>query len=251
MLTKRLAIGSTLVTRRIIDDPTCKRCCMEEETSDHLFFGCQHAQAIWRGTHIFHSAFFDPNLTLEDKINVILQSCNNKRQDSLTRQILLWTLWRIWKSRNLLFYQQRSSEWRKEAQQAVTDAYEWADQGTIENLTSNNRTEEPIHGWMKPDPGYIKCNYGYSYNQNGNIVKASWILRDSNEYYKEATQSTGHNCVNTLEAELQALLMAMQRVSGKGYTHVIFEGDNKQAVSLSNGKSHNFQVHNLIREIQV
>ena len=45
--------------------------------------------------------------------------------------------------------------------------------------------------------------------------------------------------------------MAMQRVSGKGYTHVIFEGDNKQAVSLSNGKSHNFQVHNLIREIQV
>ena len=154
MLTKRLAIGSTLVTRRIIDDPTCKRCCIEEETSDHLFFGCQHAQAIWRGTHIFHSAFFDPNLTLEDKINVILQSCNNKRQYSLTRQIPLWTLWRIWKSRNLV-YQQRSSEWRKEAQQAVTDAYEWADQGTIENLTSNNRTEEPIHGWMKPDPGYI------------------------------------------------------------------------------------------------
>jgi len=163
----------------------------------------------------------------------------------------LWTLWRIWKSRNLLVYQQRSCEWRKEAQQAVTDAYEWADQGTTANLTTNRSTYDPNCGWTKPDAGYIKCNYDCSYSQNGNIVKAGWILRDCNGYYKEASQSTGHNCVNTLEAELQALLMAMQHVWGKGYTHVIFEGDNQQAVSLSTGKSRNFQVHNLIREIQV
>jgi len=52
-------------------------------------------------------AFFSKKNTLvldsfEDKLKVIFASCNGKRLDSLTRQIPLWTLCRIWKSRNLL-----------------------------------------------------------------------------------------------------------------------------------------------------
>ena len=76
-------------------------------------------------------------------------------------------------------------------------------------------------------------------------------MRDSNGFYKEATQSKGLRCMNPLEAELQALLMAMQHVWSRGYTHVVFEGDNQQVMKLLNGKSRNFQVHNLLREIQV
>ena len=110
LITKTIAVGSIMVTRRITDDPTCKRCCVNDETLDHLFFGCLHSQAIWRGTQVLHSAFFNTNLSFEEKLKVIIQSCNDKRLHSLTRQIPLWTLWRIWKSCNYLVYQHKSRD---------------------------------------------------------------------------------------------------------------------------------------------
>ena len=76
-------------------------------------------------------------------------------------------------------------------------------------------------------------------------------MRDSGGFYKEATQSKGQRAANTLDAELQALLMAMQHAWSRGYKHVVFEGDNQQVMNLINGRSRNFQVHNLVREIQV
>lgn len=91
---------------------------------DHLFFDCPYAQAIWRGTQLSHPSFSNSNLTFEDKFRVILQHHNDNRKDAITRQIPLWTMWRIWKSRNLLVYQRRSSQWLRDAQQAITDAYE-------------------------------------------------------------------------------------------------------------------------------
>ena len=53
-----------------------------------------------------------------------------------------------------------------------------------------------------------------------------------------------------LEAELQALLMAMQHTWSKGYRKIIFEGDNRTVESLLNGNTRNFELHNLIIEIQ-
>jgi len=45
--------------------------------------------------------------------------------DPLRRQLPLLTLWRIWKSRNLLVYQRRSSTWEQDAHKATTDAFDW------------------------------------------------------------------------------------------------------------------------------
>lgn len=67
LLSKALAIGTTLVHRGIITDSQCRRCCLEEENVEHLFFGCPYAQSIWRGTQIPNGVFFDPNCSFEEK----------------------------------------------------------------------------------------------------------------------------------------------------------------------------------------
>ena len=123
---------------------------------------------------------------------MIIQSCNDKRLHSLTRQIPLWTLWRIWKSRNYLIYQHKSRDWRKDAQQAITDAYEWSEQGNNPYTHARARSTTTDHGWKAPKHGYHKCNYDCSYNQQSTKVRAGWIMRDSGGFYKEATQSKGH-----------------------------------------------------------
>ncbi|KAL9305510.1 putative ribonuclease H domain, reverse transcriptase zinc-binding domain-containing protein [Arabidopsis thaliana] len=248
IITNTLAIGSNLTRRKIIIDPQCKRCCAAEETLDHLFFGCQYAQAIWRGSQVSNTSFFDATLSFDDKLKIILQCCNNRSYDNLTRQTPLWILWRIWKSRNLLVHQRRDSLWYKDVQQAITDAYEWIPE--INHTQSQRSLTSTKTAWQKPPPGSIKCNYDCNYLCDDIESKAGWIIRDANGYYIEATQSKGFICTSPLEAELQALLMAMQHVWIKGYRGVIFEGDNSSVKELIIGKARNFALHNLIREVQ-
>lgn len=115
--------------------------------------------------------------------------------------------------------------------------------------TVNNR---PINNsWKKPEMGYKKCNYDCNFNQNDVNSKAGWILRDSDGFYIEAIQSRGRVCNSPLEAELQALLMAMQHTWIRGYRRVVFEGDNQEVPKLIRGDTRNFYLHNLIREIQL
>lgn len=79
------------------------------------------------------------------------------------------------------------------------------------------------------------------------MSRAAWLLHDFtlrqdivlNYGYFEAS----------LEAKLQALLMAIQHVWIDGSWHVIFEGDNKSVFSLINGVMKNFRVRSSVREI--
>lgn len=105
LLSNTLAIGSTLKSRRIIDNPQCKRCCLEDETADHLFFTCYHAQLVWRGTQLSPQLLTNPTLSFEDKIKALVEMSGNQRLQQYLRQLPIWTLWRLWKSRNILVFQ--------------------------------------------------------------------------------------------------------------------------------------------------
>ena len=248
IITHSLATDENLERRHITSDSQCKRCCAAAETLDHLFFGCHYAQAIWRGSPVSNSDFFNANLSFDDKFRLILQCCNNERLDNITRQIPLWMLWRIWKSRNLLVYQRRWSFWQDDVQKAITDSYEWLP-SLRETQTQNDRRRN-TQGWNKPAQGFIKCNYDCSYYNADTEPNAGWILRDDTGGYITAAESKGQPCNSALEAELQALLMAMQHAWLRGVKDAIFEGDNKIVATLINGTTKRFELHNLVMEIQ-
>lgn len=100
MLSNAIAICTTLVQRGIITYPQCRRCCNDEESMHHLFFNCDYAQAIWRGARMPNLELIDPHASFETKFRVILNSNLNSQLFSFQRQLPLWILWRIWKSRN-------------------------------------------------------------------------------------------------------------------------------------------------------
>ena len=170
----------------------------------------------------------------------------------MERQLPLWLLWRIWKSRNLLVYQHKDSNWQEDITKAEQEAKEWVDCWSNISNDSNTgatRTRSTLSQWQKPKHGYIKCNYDCKFTATDNPSHATWIIRDSNGTYLLAGHSVGQRCTTTLEAELQALLIIMQQAWLNGHRYVIFEGDNSTATQLINGEKRNFKVHNWVREI--
>ncbi|KAL9840377.1 hypothetical protein AtNW77_Chr2g0227581 [Arabidopsis thaliana] len=98
----------------------------EDETVNHLFFRCHYAQVIWRGSGIPNPIFLDQTAPWDDKIRAIF-NINTSARTSHMRQLPLWIMWRLWKSRNTLMFQQQSIHWRKSLRLAKQDACEWQD----------------------------------------------------------------------------------------------------------------------------
>lgn len=254
ILSEAIAAGTVLVRRGITRNAQCKRCCQYDESIEHLFFKCIHAQAIWRGTPNIPRDIYNPASSFHWKFQAIIDCYNNHNLTALERQLPLWTLWRIWKSRNLLVYQKKGSSWQHDITHAKNEAQEWVEcwfkESSNHNETRRRSSRLQSSSWTKPQEGFLKCNYDCNFTQNGDTPsKAAWIFRDSRGFFVNAGQSEGEICSTVLEAELQALLISMQQAWIKGYRHVIFEGDNFTATQIVNGNMQNFKVHYWIREI--
>lgn len=153
-----------------------------------IFFNCRQAQAVWRGMNIPYPALTDNASSFEMKFKAIIDCHNIRQLLPLTRQL---PLWRIWKSRNLLVYQKKSSEWRGDVSKAIDEAKEctncWhEEQANANHSTTSNRSRSV---WLKPQERYIKCNYDRRFQANGNPSKVEWVMRDANGTYLEAGQS--------------------------------------------------------------
>lgn len=94
-----------LCSRGVNIDPICQRCCLEEETINHVLFLCPHAFAIWR-----YSGLSVRNLQsddLESNILVLLDIMKSEEIENSLRRLPFWLMWIIWKSRNEFLFSHR------------------------------------------------------------------------------------------------------------------------------------------------
>ena len=66
--------------------------------------------------------------------------------------------------------------------------------------------------------------------------------------YKGAGHAKGNMVSSPLEAEYNALIVAMQQCWIRGYTKVIFEGDNKKMIDNLQSRKLQFGLYNWVRE---
>lgn len=247
-----LPTGENLRRRHITNNSLCKCCYQEEESADHLFFRCYYAQAMWRASGLPLPVLLNTNATIEEKLEGNFQ-CNLDQNLTHIRQLPLWILWRLWKSRNILTFQQKQQPWPYILRLARDDANEWiqAEEYLVRlNPQSDNNRPQHQRGWIRPARHWLKCNYDASFTNETTDPQAGWILRDKNGVYKGTNQAKGVKVQNALESECQGLIQAMQHCWIRGYKRIIFEGDCKELTQILNGSCLNFGVHNWIRDIR-
>lgn len=242
-----LATRDNLKRRHIIQDARCPRCGLADETEEHLFFECHYAKRIWRGSGISNNIINSSTATMEEKIAECLLCCTSSRLTHL-QDMPIWILWRLWKSRNILIFQNKQLHWMHIIRYARTDAQELKTNVPDKNSYDSNRmvrsAERPR--WIRPSRGKIKCNVDGSFINEMSPAKAGWIVRDEFGGYREAVQAKGMIVNNAMEGELQGIVMALQHLWIRGYRKVIIESDSKKAVDMiKNGKLH-FDAYNWI-----
>ena len=104
--------------------------------------------------------------------------------------------------------------------------------------------------WKRPRVGYHKCNFDGSSMNATSLSKAGWVVRDERGTFRFAGQALGNMILNAMEAEFQALIIAMQHCWSLSYTKVIFEGDNQKMMDILNNKVLHFCMYNWTREVR-
>lgn len=85
-----------------------KRCCLHQESTNHLFFHCEYAQAVWRGSNLPITQFLATN-TIEENLQCLLQFYISSRIKEV-QHAPFWILWQLWKSKNDLFFNKINHE---------------------------------------------------------------------------------------------------------------------------------------------
>ena len=136
-------------------------------------------------------------------------------------------------------------------EQAKTEAQEWSkSRNTVTSQQNNHRgsIETSASRWHKPRQGWYKCNFDASFTSSTTQCKLGWVIHGDYGEYKGAGHAKGNMVSSPLEAEYNALIVAMQQCWTRGYTKVIFEGDNKKMIDNLQSRKLQFGLYNWVRE---
>lgn len=252
LLSKALATTERLTSRGMSIDPICPRCRRENETINHALFTCPSSTMIWRLSNIFSSRPHTMSEDIEENISNFLNLFQLNHMTEVQKLLPFWLLWRIWKSRNNLVFNNYRESVSKIVTQARAETKEW-----IENTRKQGRSSQAqprptsVTGlWTAPTQPYVKCNFDAGFNLHHLQATWGWIIRD----YRGFSQSWGalvlDNVRTPLEAEAKALLAAVQQSWLRGYTNVIFEGDCEILINLVNGAMGHLSLTNHLLDIR-
>ncbi|KAG7570522.1 Reverse transcriptase zinc-binding domain [Arabidopsis thaliana x Arabidopsis arenosa] len=257
-LSEALPTALHLRQRKISMDPTCQRCCQEEETTNHIIFTCSFAQAVWRCVTSELGYQFTFGNDHEDNIRMLLQLQHNKSLPPNKCLIPFWIMWRIWKSRNDFLFRKINRHSSIEARKGFEEAIEWIEaQQTDTEETSLNTQSEPTQQnrardsqWEPPPPGWVKCNFDSGYIQGRDFTATGWLIRDANGHLISSGCAKLQKSYSALQAEALGFLHALQIVWIQGHRCVYFEGDNMELVKLINTMGDHVKLGTLLYDIR-
>ncbi|KAG7559049.1 Reverse transcriptase zinc-binding domain [Arabidopsis thaliana x Arabidopsis arenosa] len=250
---RAIGLADNLRRRNIIINPYCARCCTEFETGDHVFFSCPHAVSIWRATGLDTTIICDQNHSFEDKLRYLFTVYKATPPEELNRYLPFWTLWRLWKSRNDLVFNRSMIDAIDTLNYATADAKEW-----LENVILKEKPHVELarqrgrrDNWLKPERGWVKCNYDASHRDEDGDSGMGWIIRDSHGSLLHCGLGKFEGRMTAEEAECSALIWGIQASWALGYRSIVFEGDNKNITRTITDNLPNLRLRTYLQTIQL
>lgn len=196
-LSGALGVTDQLLHRGMKLDGRCQVCGKDGESINHVLFECHVARQIWAlSDYPSPEAGFDKGAVFSN-IHHLLINRDNKTWPHHLRKSFPWILWRIWKNRNLLFFEGKRFDASQSVAKIREDVGDWflaqrlertgspITVGQVVPLTASfvpsvevHDLQEPLPIWKPPLRSWLKCNIGVSWSNRNNLAGSAWVLRD-------------------------------------------------------------------------
>jgi hypothetical protein len=206
---------------------SCVWCGDDAETEDHLLWGCDFTQRVWKECPVT----FDSHVQVHMSFSDFIDSCiTNLSSPGL--EITLVTAWAIWKARNELVWNAHVTPVTELCQQAVGLALDFLESGSMfqESFAPSLGVNELK--WKLPRGMNYKLNFYCKFVTGIQQVGLGVLLRDSTGLVAAALCTQFGGGGDSLQVHAHALLLALEFAFHIGLRRLEVVVGNKELLGL-------------------
>lgn len=212
-----------LCRRRIRSTPTCDRCNIAEETTNHVLFGCCGRDEVWTAPP-FSISFEDGRESFWSRLNYL-----KTHLDGETFLLATVVLWKTWENRNREIFEP-SFQAPGNLVQWCAGFYEQYQKAQLPPSIAPFLSGMSV--WQAPSPGIVKVNVDVGLPRG---LPNAWVAMVARNEFSECLWWSKKSVVgrpSSVDVEALAILHGLQVARAHGWWKVLVESDCLQLVSL-------------------
>ncbi|KAL0800742.1 hypothetical protein Bca101_055917 [Brassica carinata] len=244
---KAIPVSANLETRGLPAFP-CKRCGGIEDDL-HTFLLCPHAQEVWTLASIFPV----PQVTIPSFHHILKSGSQfiTLPPVGCSNPVWPWILWRLWKSRNLLVFENRSLSAQEVVTLAILDAKEWQRAQTAQiSIASPPRLttkETPLIPNVEKER--LVCFVDAAWDATTRNCGLAGVFKGRERDKQQDFQNTRRCVGSALVAEALAVREAVLQAFVTNAESLQVFSDSQILVKLLKGKGSRKDLHNILADI--
>lgn len=229
-----LATKLNLCKRRCGQDPLCPICLCEEESVEHLFFGCQWAQRVWFGSNV--------NIRINlGNVSSFEKWCedwfvNNNDVSDVVRCYIGFTCWHIWKHRCSVVFEQIPLDPVGVCGRINYAATEFllASDICADTDIAVRVASDVCENWSAPPAGCVKINIDGAFKEASGKGGLGVIFRNADGMVLDGFCGPCR-ASSALMVEALAMRKALGMVRRSGFDNVLLESDCRELLLAVEG----------------
>ncbi|KAG7547654.1 Ribonuclease H domain [Arabidopsis suecica] len=228
-----LPVADLLSHRGMKIDDRCQTCGLQGESIGHALFSCSLSRQIWALSDFPSPPFGMDSVSIFSMIHHLLINRSNLKWPPMLRKSFPWIIWRIWKNRNIFFFEGKRFTALETVAKIKEDVEEWFLAQVIEEEEKSNQLSRPVSSsdssqsisgspWSPPICGWLKCNVGVSWSKRNRMAGCAWVLRDEKGLVLFHSRRAFSNIVSCQDANLIGLLWAIDSMCSHRINKVFF-----------------------------
>ncbi|XP_057786555.1 uncharacterized protein LOC131004001 [Salvia miltiorrhiza] len=251
----RLPTLDTLVRQGMVTPNGCPFCYMDAETIEHIMWSCPRISYVWE-TFLdwFHKTDLLSCLDIHTFLVLAWNAAFSPQILAFWKAGIISILWKIWDCRNalvfddlrfeaksiLVFVKAYFKEMDSNFSRLGTIKNTWTDYVIVRSLGIGSRAAPPPHMvevyWWPPVTHWIKVNTDGSAKGTPGRIAAGGVFRDNFASVRGCFHIKGGSGF-AFEAELLAVITAINIAHERGWLHLWVESDSMYVVRLLENRS--------------
>lgn len=161
------------------------------------------------------------------------------------RRSFPWIIWRIWKNRNLFFFEGKRFTALETIEKVRKDVEDWCAAQVVEGErmtpslggVSGNVSNPVLNQrmvWKPPPKDWVKCNVGFSWSKETWCLGTAWVLRDEKGEVLLHSRRAFSNIKSKFEAQVISIVWSVESMVSHKVSKVMFAVEDALLVGIIN-----------------